>query len=104
MICGPLILPLALTFTAVLPHAQVDLRDVVTAAVTMGQLSHPEDILLDACDVVAVITQHPCQRGLLQLGQLRRSEHAGVFIPEPGRDRIRDVTGRKKLFTSHTLT
>lgn len=82
MLCGS-----SITFTAVLPHAQVDLRDVVTAAVTMGQLGHPEDILLDACDVVPVVTQHPWQRGLLQLGQLSRSEHAWVFIPEPEQDR-----------------
>lgn len=73
----------ALTFAAVLPHAQVDLGDVVTAAVVMGQLSHSEDILLDARDVVTVVTQHPCQRGLLQLGQLGRGEHTWVFIPEP---------------------
>lgn len=56
--------PLALTFTAVLPHAQVDLRDLVAAAVAMGQLGHPEDIMLYTCDVVSIITQHPCQRGL----------------------------------------
>lgn len=85
--CGPSVPPLALTFTAVLPHAQVDQRDVVTAAVAVGQLGHPEDILLDACDVVPVVTQHPCQRGLLQLGQLGRSEHTRVFIPEPEQDR-----------------
>ena len=70
------------TFTAILPHTQVNLRNVITAAVAMGQLCHPEDVLLDTCDVVPIVTQHPCQRGLLQLGQLGRSEHTWVFIPE----------------------
>lgn len=49
----------------------------------MGPLGHPENILLDMCYVVPIVTQHPCQRGLLQLGQLGRSEHARIFIPEP---------------------
>lgn len=74
---------LALTFAAVLPHAQVNLGDVVAAAVVVGQLSHSEDVLLDARDVVPIVTQHPRQRGLLQLGQLGRGEHTRVFIPEP---------------------
>lgn len=78
-----------LTFTAVLPHAQVDLRDVVTAAVAVGHLSHPEDILLDACDVVPIVTKHSSQRSLLQLGQLGWSEYTWVFIPEPEGDRNR---------------
>lgn len=72
-----------LTFTAVLPHAQVDLWDVITAAVAVWQLSHLEHILLYTCDVVPIVTQHPRQRGLLQLGELGWSEHAWVFIPEP---------------------
>lgn len=71
------------TFTAVLPHAQVDLRDVVAAAVPMRMLRHPKHVLLDACDVVPIVTQHPCQRCLFQLGQLGRCKHAWIFIPEP---------------------
>lgn len=78
-----------ITFTAVLPHAQVNLRDVITAAIVMGKLGHPEDIMLDACDVIAVVTQHPCQRGLLQLDQLGRSEYAWVFIPESKKDSVK---------------
>lgn len=74
------------TLAAVLPHAQVDLRDVVAAPVAVGQLGHLEDVLLDSRDVVSVVTQHLRQRGLLQLGQLGRSEHAWVLIPEPKRD------------------
>lgn len=62
----------------------------------MGQLGHFEDILLDACDVVPVVTQHPCQRGLLQLGQLGRGKHAWVFIPEPEQDR--QVKGKWDVF------
>lgn len=73
-----------LTFAAVLPHAQVDVRDLVAAAVAVGQLGHLEHVLLDAGDVVAVVAQHPRQRCLLQLGQLSRAEHARVLIPEPG--------------------
>ena len=76
-----------LTFAAVLPHAQVNLRDVVAAAIAVGQLRHPEDVTLDASDVVAIVTHHPCQRGLFQLGQLGRSEHAWVFVPESEGDR-----------------
>lgn len=76
-----------ITFTAVLPHAQINLRNVTTAAVTMGKLCHPEDVLLDACDVISIVTQHPCKRGLLQLGQLGRSEYARIFIPESEKDR-----------------
>lgn len=75
------------TFTAVLPHTQVDVRDVVTAAVTVGKVGHPEDVLLDACNVVPVVAQHPSQGGLLQLGQLGRSEHTWVFVPESKEDR-----------------
>lgn len=71
-----------LTFTAVLPHAQVDLWDVVAAAVAVGQLGNTEHVLLDACDVVPIVAQHSGQRGLFQLGQLGRSEDAWVFIPE----------------------
>lgn len=76
-----------LTFAAVLPHAQVDVRDVVTAAVAVWQLGHLEDVLLDASDVVAVVAQHPRQRRLFQLRQLSRAEHTRVFIPEPGQNR-----------------
>lgn len=75
-----------LTFAAILPHAQVDLRNVVTAAVAMRKLCHTEDIPLDACDVVPVVTQHPCQGRLLQLGQLGGSEHAWVLVPESEQD------------------
>ena len=71
------------TFTAVLPHAQVDPGDVVTAAIAVRQLGHLEDVLLDARDVVTVVTQHAGQRGLLQLGELGRSEHTRVLVPEP---------------------
>lgn len=74
---------LTLTFAAVLPHAQVDLRDVVTADVAVRQLGHPEHVALDARDVVAVIAQHPGEGRLLQLGQLGGREHAGVLVPEP---------------------
>lgn len=56
--CDPSITPLILTFAAVLPHAQVNLRDVVTAAVAMRELGHRKDILLDTCDVVPVVAQH----------------------------------------------
>lgn len=83
------------TFTAVLPHAQVDLGDVVAAAVAVGQHGHLEDVLLDAGDVVPVVTQHPGQRGLLQLGQLGRGEHAWVLIPEPKEEEGRRVGGEE---------
>lgn len=87
---------LTLTFAAVLPHAQVDLRDVVTADVAVRQLGHPEHVPLYARDVVAVIAQHPGEGRLLQLGQLGRREHAGVLIPEPEH-------GRKEKNTIHPL-
>jgi len=88
-----------LTLTAVLPHAQVNLRDLVAAAVAMGQLSHHEHILLDACEVVPVVAQHSSQRRLLQLGQLGRSEHAWVFIPEP--DEKMKLNSSAALLLSH---
>lgn len=86
-----------LTFAAVLPHAQVDVRDLVTAAVAVGQLGHLEDVLLDARDVVAVVAQHPRQGRLFQLGQLSRAEHARVFIPEPGWNRAGSALARTGL-------
>ena len=72
------------TFAAVLPHAQVNVGDVITAAISVGQLCHAEHVLLDTSDVVTVVTQHPRQRCLLQLGQLGRVEYTWVLIPEPG--------------------
>lgn len=74
------------TFTAVLPHAQVDVGDVIAAAVAVRQLSYPEDIVLDTCDVVSIVAQHAGQRGLFELGQLGRSEHTRVFVPEPEKE------------------
>lgn len=72
-----------LTFTAVLPHAQIDFRDIFTAAIPMRMLSHLKHILLNACDIVPIVTQHPCQRCLFQLGQLGRGKNAWIFIPKP---------------------
>lgn len=40
------------TFTAILPHAQVHPGDVLTAAIAMGELCHPEHVLLHPGDVV----------------------------------------------------
>lgn len=71
------------TFTTVLPHAQIDVRDVITAAVSMRMLSYPKRVLLDACDIVPIIAQHPCQRRLFQLGQLGWCKHAWIFVPKP---------------------
>lgn len=92
---------MCLTFTAVLPHAQVNVRDVVTAPVAVGKLGHPKNVLLDACDVVPVVAQHPRQRSLLQLCQLGGREYAWVFIPEP--EAARQEEKRNGMFsTSHT--
>lgn len=40
------------TFTAILPHTQVHPGDVLTAAIAMGELCHPEHVLLHPGDVV----------------------------------------------------
>lgn len=71
------------TFTAVLPHAQVDPGNVVTAAVAMGKLRHSEHIPLHTRDVVGIVTQDPGQGRLLDLRQLGRGKQPRVLIPQP---------------------
>lgn len=71
------------TLTAVLPHPQVDLGHVLTVSISVRELRHGEDVRLNVSDVVAVVTQHPGERCLLQLSQLSRAKHARVLIPEP---------------------
>lgn len=71
-----------LTLAAVLPHAQVNMRDIFTAAEAVRQLGHREHVFLNTSYVVPIITENPSQRRLLQLSQLGGSEHAWIFIPE----------------------
>lgn len=71
-----------LTLAAVLPHAQVNMRDIFAAVVAVWPLGHSEHVFLNAGDVVPVITENSSQRRLLQLSQLGGSEHAWAFIPE----------------------
>lgn len=73
-----------LTFTAVLPHTQVDLGHVFTAAIAVGELGNREDVRLDVGDVVSVVAQHPGEGGLPQLRELSWCENSLILIPEPG--------------------
>lgn len=52
---GTDVVPLARTFTAVLPHPEVHPGDLVTAAVAMRELRHPEHVALHPGDVVRVV-------------------------------------------------
>ena len=54
----------------------------MTGFVACRVLHFPEDIGLDAVNVVAVVAQDTRQTNLFDLGQLLGTEHAGVGIPE----------------------
>lgn len=47
-----------LTFTAILPHSQVDLRNIITVSVSMGQVGNCEHVPLDPGDVVSIVTHN----------------------------------------------
>lgn len=76
-------LVLGYTFTAVLPHTQIDLGHVLAVSIFAREVCHGEDVRLNAGNVVTVVTQHPRERRLLQLSQLSWAKHTRVLIPEP---------------------
>lgn len=93
--------PLARTFTAVLPHPEVHPGDLATAAVAMRELRHPEHVALHPGDVVRVVTQDPGQRRLLDLSQLGGGEHPGVLIPQPGSPKMKAGSEKGRRLTGH---
>lgn len=70
------------TFIALLPQAQVDVRDVAARNKSVREVRNLEDVWLDLGDVIRVVTEDPGQGGLTNLGQLCRCEYPWVLVPE----------------------
>lgn len=69
------------TFTAILPHPEVQFRNFFTATISMWEFSHLKDIMLYPGYVVTIVTQNSGKRCLLDLSELSRREHTWVLIP-----------------------